>query len=148
MTRSGSTPIDTLDAPQAGGATQDTALDRRYRALVEHVGTRPGGHALLEVVVFVVGLVFVLAGIALAVLPGPLTIPPVLVGVYVWSLEFRWARRLRVRVTRSAEQARDHARQHPARATVITVGGIVLAVAVVWAVGHYGLVARAKGVVS
>ena len=89
-----------------------------------------------------------LGGIALAVLPGPLTIPPVLVGVYVWSLEFGWARRLRIRVTKSAKEAWNQARQHPARAAVITVAGLLAAVAVVWAVGHFDLVDRAKSLVG
>lgn len=148
MTSNGSTELGALDSGRAGASAQETALDRRYRALVDHVGTTPGGHAVLKVVVFVVGLVFVLSGIALVVLPGPLTIPPVLVGVCVWSLEFGWARRLRGRVTRSAQDAWGQAKQHPVRGAVITVGGLVAAVAVVWAVGHFDLVARAKDLVS
>ena len=41
--------------------------------------------------VFTVGLLFVALGIALTVLPGPLTIPPILLGLWVWSTEFDWA---------------------------------------------------------
>ena len=38
--------------------------------------------------IFVLGLLFILGGLALAVLPGPLTIPLVLLGLWVWSWEF------------------------------------------------------------
>ncbi len=43
--------------------------------------------------VFVAGLLLIALGLALTVLPGPLTIPPVLAGLWVWSTEFAWARR-------------------------------------------------------
>src|SRR5215212_212376 len=46
-----------------------------------------------RIAVFVVGLLFVLLGIALTALPGPLTIPPVLLGLWIWSSEFQWAAR-------------------------------------------------------
>src|SRR6478736_210418 len=45
-----------------------------------------------RVVLFVAGLLLILLGLALIVLPGPLTIPPVLMGVWLWSLEFEFAR--------------------------------------------------------
>lgn len=45
--------------------------------------TNPATHQLWRVAVFVVGLVCIAVGIALAVLPGPLTIPPVLLGLWV-----------------------------------------------------------------
>ena len=35
--------------------------------------------------VFALGLLLIASGIALAVLPGPLTIPPVVLGLWVWS---------------------------------------------------------------
>lgn len=127
---------------------QNSALDRWYRGVAERAGKAPGGHAGLKAVVFVIGLLFVLGGVALAVLPGPLTIPPILVGVYVWSLEFGWARRLRVRVNKSAREAWASAKEHPVRASVITIAGLVAAGVVIWAVGHYDLIARAKDLVS
>ena len=46
-----------------------------------------------RVVVFVVGLLLILLGLVLIVLPGPLTIPPILLGVWLWSREFEFARR-------------------------------------------------------
>jgi uncharacterized protein (TIGR02611 family) len=46
---------------------------------------------------FVIGLVIVLFGVALLVLPGPGGLM-ILLGLSVWSIEFAWARRLRRRV--------------------------------------------------
>lgn len=129
-------------------AQDQSAIDRRYQAFARRFDKAPGGRALLKVVVFVLGLLFILGGIALVVLPGPLTIPPILVGVYLWSLEFAWAQRLRARAEQSASDAWDAAKAHPVRASLITGGGIVLAAVLVWAVLHYDLVTRAKDAVG
>jgi hypothetical protein len=94
--------------------------------------------------VFVGGLLFVLLGIALTALPGPLTIPPVLLGLWLWSTEFDWARRLFATFRRKATDTWEHARQHPVGSTVVTVGGLVLAVVAFWAVGHFHLVDEAE----
>lgn len=93
--------------------------------------------------VFVVGLLFVLIGLALTALPGPLTIPPVLLGLWVWSTEFDWARRFFAAFRRKASATWKHARQHPVSSAAVTVGGLVLAGAAFWAVGHFQLVDRA-----
>ena len=47
---------------------------------------------LRRIVVFVAGLLLILLGLVLIVLPGPLTIPPILLGVWLWSREFEFAR--------------------------------------------------------
>ena len=93
--------------------------------------------------VFVVGLLCVALGVALAVLPGPLTIPPVLLGLWVWSTEFEWARRFFASFRRKASDAWAHAKQHPASSLAITVGGLVAAGVAFWAVGHFELVDKA-----
>jgi uncharacterized membrane protein YbaN (DUF454 family) len=93
--------------------------------------------------VFVVGLLFVALGIALTVLPGPLTIPPVLLGLWVWSTEFEWARRFFATFSRKARDAWAHARQHPVSSLAVTVGGLAAAGVAFWAVGHFELVDRA-----
>jgi hypothetical protein len=92
--------------------------------------------------VFVVGLLFVALGIALTVLPGPLTIPPVLLGLWIWSTEFAWAARFFQTFRRKATEAWSHAKQHPASSLAITVGGLVAAGVAFWAVGHFELVDR------
>jgi hypothetical protein len=93
--------------------------------------------------VFVVGLLCVALGVALAVLPGPLTIPPVLLGLWVWSTEFAWAARFFASFRRKAADAWAHAKQHPVSSLAITVGGLAAAGVAFWAVGHYELVDKA-----
>jgi Putative transmembrane protein (PGPGW) len=108
----------------------------------EKVHSKPGRALIWRIGVFTVGLLFVLLGLALTVLPGPLTIPPVLLGLWVWSTEFEWARRVFVTFRRKARDAWQHARQHPVSSAAVTVGGLAAAVLVFWAVGHYDLVDR------
>ncbi len=109
----------------------------------DRIRQQPGLAVVYRVGVFVVGLLFVLLGLALTVLPGPLTIPPVLAGLWVWSTEFEWARRFFAAFRRQARDAWRHARQHPVSSLAMTVGGLALAAAVFWAVGHYQLVDKA-----
>ncbi|WP_346619146.1 PGPGW domain-containing protein [Blastococcus montanus] len=96
-----------------------------------------------RVAVFTVGLLLVMLGIALTVLPGPLTIPPVLAGLWVWSTEFAWARRFFTTFRRKAVEAWRHARQHPASSVAVTLGGLAAAGVAFWAVGHFRLVDQA-----
>jgi hypothetical protein len=104
---------------------------------------KPGTATAYRVGVFVVGLLLVLLGVALTALPGPLTIPPVLLGLWVWSTEFAWAARLFAAFARKARQAWAHARQHPVSSAAVTIGGLAAAGAVFWAVGHFHLVDKA-----
>ncbi len=98
-----------------------------------------------RIAVFVAGLLFVMLGIALTALPGPLTIPPVLIGLWIWSSEFSWAARFFAVFKGKAKDAWRHARQHPVSSAAITVGGLAAAGLAFWAVGHYQLVDQAKG---
>ena len=102
----------------------------------------PGGAQLLQVVVFLLGLLLVLAGAAAAVLPGPLTIPPVLVGIYIWSTEFAWADRLLERAKASAKEAWANAKAKPVLSAFVTVGGVAALGVGVFLVGKYELVSR------
>ncbi len=119
-----------------------------HGSLRDRIRSKPGLAQAWRVGVFVAGLVCIAIGLALSVLPGPLTIPPLLLGLWIWSSEFAWARRLFESFKRKARDAWAHATQHPVSSAVITVGGIVLAAVVVWAVGHYGLVDRVKDAVG
>ena len=110
--------------------------------------SKPGLREVYRVGVFLVGLLFVALGVALAALPGPLTIPPVLLGLYIWSTEFRWANRLFRSFKRKGEAAWAHAKAHPVSSAAITIGGIAAAVAAFWAVQHYDLIARARDAVG
>jgi hypothetical protein len=108
----------------------------------DRIRRKPGMATVYRIGVFVVGLLFVLLGLALTVLPGPLTIPPVLAGLWVWSTEFAWAARFFATFARKAREAWQHAKQHPVSSALVTVGGIAAAAAVFWAVGHFDLVDR------
>ena len=84
------------------------------------------------------GLVFV--GLLLVVLPGPLTIPPVLAGLFVWSLEFEFAERLLAHAGRSATTAWQVTRRRPWRTGLATAAGLVVAVAAGVGISRYGVV--------
>jgi Putative transmembrane protein (PGPGW) len=107
------------------------------------VHSNPSVAIAYRVAVFTAGLLLVLIGLALTVLPGPLTIPPVLAGLWVWSTEFEWARRFFTTFKRKAREAWQHARQHPVSSVAVTVGGLALAGVAFWAVGRFELVDRA-----
>lgn len=108
----------------------------------------PGGAQLLQVLVFIAGLLFILLGLALAALPGPLTIPPILVGLYLWSTEFAWADRLLERAKKSAREAWAKARQRPVLSALVTASGLMAVGAGIYLVGRFDLVTRAKDLVG
>lgn len=114
----------------------------------DRVRRRRGVRHAWRIGVFLLGLLFIAAGFALAVLPGPLTIPPVLFGLWIWSTEFEWAHRFFAIFREKGQQAWDHAKRHPVSSTVITVGGLVMAGVAIWATGHFHLVDRAKDLVG
>jgi hypothetical protein len=103
------------------------------------------GAVLLKVVVFLVGAVFIAIGAVLIVLPGPLTIPPVLLGVYIWSTEFAWAERWRARAAVQARIAWEAARKRPVRSAGVTLGGILLLIGGVVVARRYDVVDRVLG---
>jgi uncharacterized membrane protein YbaN (DUF454 family) len=109
-----------------------------------HMRRTKGGAALLKLIVLVVGALFVALGLALVVLPGPLTIPPILLGVYIWSTEFEWAERLRERATASAREAWEKAKRRPVSSAVITGGGLILVAVALVAASRYDVVDRVK----
>lgn len=108
------------------------------------VRCEPGLRQVYRIGVFASGLLFVAAGGALVALPGPLTIPPLLVGLWIWSTEFRFAERLFDAFKAKGREAWAHFKKHPVTSTLVTVGGLALAAAGFWAVSHFGLVDRAR----
>jgi uncharacterized protein (TIGR02611 family) len=110
--------------------------------------SNPGTALAWRTGVFVAGLLCIAVGFALAVLPGPLTIPPVLLGLWIWSTEFAWAKRFFDAFRRKADEAWQHAKQHPTSSTLITVGGIAALVVAVWVISHYQLIDRARSAVG
>jgi uncharacterized membrane protein YbaN (DUF454 family) len=101
-----------------------------------------------RVVVFVAGLLLIITGLVLIVLPGPLTIPPVLLGVWLWSREFEFARRWLRPVQRQGAVVWAQARAKPVYTTVVTVLGLVGATLILWVVFHYDLIDRARELVG
>jgi hypothetical protein len=138
-------------APEPGRAVADVEGDPLGEpASVPHnswrhrIRANPAAHQVYRVVIFTVGLLCIAAGLALSVLPGPLTIPPVLLGLWVWSTEFGWAQRLFQRFKTKGQQAWQHARRHPASSTAITLGGVVAVVVFVWALRYFEVVATVR----
>ena len=129
--------------PALGHPTPVARDDWRAR-----IRAKPGIGQLYRVAVFVAGLFFVLAGVALAALPGPLTIPPILLGLWIWATEFRFAQRLFESFKRKARDAWAHAKRHPRSSVAITLGGLVAAAAAIWAVSYFDLVARLKDLIG
>ncbi len=110
----------------------------------DRVRSKPGIGQAYRVGVFVAGLLFIAMGFALAVLPGPLTIPPVLLGLWIWSTEFRFAERFFTSFKRKAQEAWTHAKAHKVSSAAMTVGGLAAAGVAMWAVGHFELVDKGK----
>jgi hypothetical protein len=79
----------------------------------EKVRSKPGLREVYRVGVFIAGLLFIALGVALMALPGPLTIPPVLLGLWIWSTEFRFAKRFFDKFKVKANEAWAHAKAHP-----------------------------------
>jgi hypothetical protein len=122
-----------------GAEERDVAAPcRRDRAgLRSRIRRLPAGPHVLRVVVFLTGLFFVALGVALAALPGPLTIPPVLLGVWIWATEFHWARRLHLRVRRSADATWLQVRRRPVASAVVTSAGLLALGVGIYLVGRY-----------
>jgi hypothetical protein len=128
-----------VDDPAAVKSTASERASRRSR-----IRSKPGIGQLYLVFVFVVGLAFIIGGFALAVLPGPLTIPPVLAGLWIWSKEFTWAERLFDKMKAKASQAWRHAKAHPISSAAITVGGIAAVAAAAGAISYFQLIDQAR----
>ena len=124
--------------------TQQQQAPKRGRR--DRLRATPGLREAYRVGVFVLGLLCIGIGLALAVLPGPLTIPPVLLGLWIWSTEFHFAHKLFEQFQEKAQEAWAHAKRKPRSSAAITVAGLAGAGVAIWAVQHYALVDRARDV--
>jgi hypothetical protein len=100
------------------------------------------GSLFWKLVVFLIGALFIALGLVLIVLPGPLTIPPVLFGLWLWSTEFEWAERLRARAAVRGRLAMAAAKQRPVHSAVATFAGLALLVGGAFALHRYDIVDR------
>lgn len=114
----------------------------------DRMRSNPGTRTIWRAGVFVAGLLCLAVGGALIVLPGPLTIPPMVLGLWIWSTEFQWANRFFAPAKVKAREAWEQAKQHPVSSSIITIGGLVLAGVLVWAASYFEVVARAKDFVG
>jgi sulfite exporter TauE/SafE len=103
---------------------------------------------LRRVVLFVAGLLLIISGLVLIVLPGPLTIPPILFGLWLWSLEFEFARHWLRPIRERGAVAWDQAKEKPVHTTVVTVLGLVGAAILIWLALRYDLFDRGRGVIG
>ena len=108
----------------------------------------PGGATAVKVIVFLSGLLFILLGLALSAFPGPLTIPPILLGLYIWSTEFAWAERLLDRAKRSAQEAWEKARARPVVTGLVTVSGLIAFGVGVFLALRYDVLGRVRDLVG
>jgi uncharacterized membrane protein len=131
-------------------ASEDSSLSSRQSTTGVRARLRrtPGGAQFLRITVFVSGLLFILLGLVLVALPGPLTIPPILLGLYIWSSEFAWADRLLQRAKRSAREALDRARRRPVTTALVTFSGLLALGAALYLIGRFDLVEQARGIVG
>lgn len=136
---------DDLRTPDAERRTHEHLSTTGWRAAVRRTSA---GRQVLRAVVFVLGLAFVVLGCVLIVAPGPLTIPPILLGLYIWSTEFAWADRLLGRAKVKARDQWADAKQKPVLSAFVTVGGLVVLGVALWAVGHYELVDKGRELVG
>jgi hypothetical protein len=135
-------PPHTTETPPADGLGEPALVPRHgWR---DRVRSKPGLRESYRLGVFAAGLLCIAAGVALAVLPGPLTIPPILLGLWIWSTEFRFAQRFLDTFKEKARDAWAHAKAHPITSACVTGAGLLAAAAALWAVSHYRLVDAAK----
>lgn len=132
------------DAPEDGlGRATEVPRDS-FRARIR---AQPGIREIYRLGVFVAGLLFIALGISLIALPGPLTIPPVLLGLWIWSAEFAFAERFFDSFQDKGRDAWEHARAHPVTTTLVTVGGLLAAAAAFWFMSSRGILEEATNAI-
>jgi len=60
--------------------------------------------SLRKTIVFLVGSTLIVTGLLLIILPGPFTLPLVVLGLVVLALEFAWAESLLIRVRQQGKK--------------------------------------------
>lgn len=100
----------------------------------DRVKSHRGTRFAYQTGVFFLGLLLIVACLGLwTVLPAPLAIPPMLVGVWIWSTEFPFARDLLERLKRKAQDGRRYAKEHPVPFGILAATGLLIGLAGYWA---------------
>ena len=96
---------------------------RLVQKLQDKRATHKDRHVIVRVAFVVAGLILLLGGVAMMVLPGPafLVIP---IGLAMLSLEFCWAGRLLDKSLVKADQAKDKAANASRTSKALTAGGV------------------------
>jgi len=105
----------------------------------ESLARTPGLDHCLRAAVFAVGLMFVIGGAALWLFSTLLTTPVIFAGLWIWSWEFVWARRLLHKFKDWLNRFWKQVRRRPKRWAVVTALGILSGAAVWWASFEFGL---------
>ena len=116
--------------------------------LRDRVRRLPAGDVIVRLTVFLLGAAFIALGLALSVLPGPFTIPPVLLGLLIWSLEFDFAQHWLDRVKVPAQKAWDDAQARPLRAGLTLAASLALLVVGFVLAAQFEVMDRVKDLVS
>jgi hypothetical protein len=107
---------------------------RRWR---ESLGRHPAANHCFRAAVFCVGLIVVAAGATLWVFSTLLTAPLIFAGLWIWSWEFVWAKRLLHRFQAWLGRFWRRVKRRPAKWAIITALGVVSGIAAYW--GSYVL---------
>lgn len=115
---------------EAAGVLQ--RLTRRVRGVRSWVVRRPGGARIWRAGVAVIGLLVVLVGIVLLVVPGPGWVV-IFVGIGIWATEFAWAKSLLTFVQRKVREFTTWVGRQP-RGLAVSAGAaaVVIVAAIVW----------------
>lgn len=103
------------------------APPRLVQRLQDRRDTHKDRSIVVRVAFVIAGLIFLLGGLAMMVLPGPalLVIP---IGLAMLSLEFCWAGRLLDKSLVKADEAKDKAANASRTSKLLTAGGVVCAI--------------------
>jgi uncharacterized protein (TIGR02611 family) len=112
-------------------------LTRRLDRVRDRVHRRPGLARIWRLGIALVGLVVVIVGVILLVLPGP-GWAVIFVGLGIWAIEFAWARSLLTSVRRALEKCMAWIREQP-RWRIALMGGVAVLVLAAVAVGAWML---------
>ena len=107
----------------AAGAPDGDKSDSGWR---ERLRSRAGLNRCYRGGVFLAGLAVVLVGCALWLLSVLAAVPAVLAGVWLWSKEFEWRRRLLAVLKRYGFRLWKRVKRRPLRWAVITAAGLAL----------------------
>jgi uncharacterized protein (TIGR02611 family) len=113
-----------------GGVLKRAA--RSLRGIRAWVSRRPGGRRAWRVGVAVLGLLVIVLGVVLLVIPGPGWVV-IFLGLSIWATEFRWARSLLIFARRQVGKWTAWIGRQPRWLAVLIGGaGLVVVGVVVW----------------